>query len=823
MPAESHNKQSLAQCAYMNYLAQLVTPQNQDDLATLPIDTQGRILVDIRLREEQIAELMRIINEQTTSNYPLNNSGLEQALGKKVTTATTVSMDMFHNTHLENAFNERLAHHLAPLADAKRIKAILNALNEQPKSSIIALQQEFHFHLSLVARVYQKKMTAFKDKSSEMQNALRLAHQDLNSEIFKIFAQALVTATNANGVLDKVKLNKELDKARKSLMPISHTLLMKHIVEQTGVIVKKEDFEKTPSGADLKTLAEQTTATPNDVLHLDSAQGVATLIAGSDNTSHHRKKGYEFAHRQLITHALQNQIIKPNLNVRIQIRTPSPVMKEGLANNGEYVNDVGRKLDAISAEYQLAERLHNDQKPRAFIYNSYTAINDTLGDTGGNLQTQSARHILRGAHAFNAIQLRNPSKPPVLCFVQNISVNGFGDSLGYGQNDALITESTLMTEMALLHTLFATLPASRADTINAVWARYKQYLTKTPREQFFSQSREGRNTIKLMQSIKNDCKQYSPANNSSDLIEHAKLSLRHLMAHDLHFTHDYAKLVQTLSVFVEAASLGGCKSGNERAQCINGRVAILDSLLNSQVPNDKKELRDALAGLAKGGSMILSAAQALKKALDKEYNHAGLHSAASIISLVDQGAPAKVESKPGHPFYVSRNYAEEPSSVISYLHQTKAGSMQAHKDLTTHMKNAWDGNPRSWWARMQSSPLGIFGAIVGVITVLPALGVALYSAYDNAQRKRATHHTNYELLKVTIDDPSNEAEFASSPEKMLGSLSNPDFSASELLINMQSTRPSHSGSVTLTGTPHVTPSDDLATDPHDAADSPKPN
>lgn len=67
------------------------------------------------------------------------------------------------------------------------------------------------------------------------------------------------------------------------------------------------------------------------------------------------------------------------------------------------------------------------------------------------------------------------------------------------------------------------------------------------------------------------------------------------MANDLHHTHEYAKLVQSLSLFVEEASIAGCKSGNERAQAINGRVAILDH----EASKPESTIFKAIAALAK--------------------------------------------------------------------------------------------------------------------------------------------------------------------------------------------------------------------------------
>lgn len=141
-----------------------------------------------------------------------------------------------------------------------------------------------------------------------------------------------------------------------------------------------------------------------------------------------------------------------NKNPRDQIRTPSPVVKEGLTEQ-EYISDASEKLGQIIEDYGLKDKLiADDIKPKAYIYNSYTAINDRLDDlTSKNRQTKSAIHILQGAHHYNASQIN--SEDAVLCLVQNISVNGFGDTLGYDKGNPLVQESTLMAELAMLHTI----------------------------------------------------------------------------------------------------------------------------------------------------------------------------------------------------------------------------------------------------------------------------------------------------------------------------------------------------------------------------------
>ncbi|CEG57881.1 hypothetical protein [Legionella fallonii] len=658
MANELMERQAKAQATYMNELAQLAKAKAEQNGNNLAFDPQGRLLVHVTPSENEIINIVREINRVSRSNFPLSKKGLDAALGKELiptTPTTTVSLDVNNNDVLLAKFNKQLNGALSK-AGVDKPQEIIAKLQETPKGSIIALQQEFDFHLNLVSRVYSKAVPALTE--GKMMAVHQATMLKVNQLVMDTYAKALKSAMKRDGTLDVAKLNKSLDKARKELLPQVHTLMMQQIVQQTGIILSKkmiEDVqielsESTEELVSLKHIAEGTTATANDVLHLDQDLGIATLIAGSDNTAHERIQGSQFAHRQLITHGLNGLgEIAANEHTRMQIRTPSPVLKEGLPGDNAYINDVAEKLKTIKKEYNLGALLtERERKPKAFIYNSYTAINDGPDDFLGtiglneNLQTQSAGHILRGMHRYNVKQLRDKTQEPVFCFVQNISVNGFGDSLGYDTGNVLREESTLMSEMALLHTLYDKALPPEQEQISQIFQKYKDYLERSPqRESYFSSSAEGREAKQSIQEIKKAWKsQVSPE--SESLLDNVQLGLKNLMAHDLHFNHEYAKLTQVLSVYAEEASIGGCKSGNERAQAINGRVAILDSLANGKQSAGMTLISKALSKLAHGGEQVPQTAKQLKATLDSEYNKVGLQGAASLVSLVDQGASAKV-------------------------------------------------------------------------------------------------------------------------------------------------------------------------------------
>ncbi len=705
MPIDE-NAQAKAQAEFMT--AAIKCAQNiasaKDPLA---FDPQGRVLIDVALSDIYNA------NEQKQEKW------LTEKLGRSVSKTITISLDINHIPELKAKFTTALDEKLKAQeasddvrkdiikqlytpAESKEHKSeakaaeIASKVHEGlPKGSIIALQQEYHFHLSLALRTWK---TFFHPKLEKKETQLDAAFTEtmvkVNSLVLDAYAKALVKA-NVSDKIDIGILNKELDLARKSMTKEAHAYLFKHIIQETKVKFDRDELEKLSEKGQkkLKKIAETTTATPNDIIHTSSSQGLATWISGSENTAHHRAKGFEhLPQRQIITHRYNADGVTPNKYERLQIRTASLDVKEGVTkeNRQEFIDDIAKKLAGINSKYLLSER-QSLGEPQAFIYNLHTASNDKIGflavgDMNGNKQTQGAELILQGAHQYNATQLSK--KAPVFCFVQNISVNGFGDTLGYDGNP-LRQETTLMSEMAMMHTLRSACNEEQRAKINTIMSTYSAYLTTSNREPSFSASKEGKKTIKLISEIKNDWKEKKapvqgeeksapPIEPEPDLmITNAKASLKNIIGNNLHFSHDYAVLIQSLSVFVEKASIAGCKSGNERAQMINGRVGIFDQVLNSDTSQQHtliKGLATALETMARTTNI-----KDLKTALNDAYQKHGAQQAAIYVSLSDQGGPSKVNERP-QGGSINRNNVEEIS-----MNQKHADSMQAHKGMTKSM------------------------------------------------------------------------------------------------------------------------------------------
>ncbi len=257
-------------------------------------------------------------------------------------------------------------------------------------------------------------------------------------------------------------------------------------------------------------------------------------------------------------------------------------------------------------------------------------------------------------------------------------------------------EVTLMTDIALMYSLLG----KDDPQVIEIATQYNTYLKDNEANKgFFVESTYGKKAQRFITTIKENLitKEKEPAQPApveSEIVKNAKAYLKHLVAHDLHYKKEYSKLAQTLSVFIEEYSIGGCKSANERAQAINGRVLMLDSLLITNPNAPLKDERHALiTALAQPNNPA-----ALKAALDGAYNALGLQSALALVSFIDQGAAAKgIARTPlqlntkllGAPLRsFNGNIFEE--ETLTHLRQNKSGAMQAHKGLTSKMLSACD-------------------------------------------------------------------------------------------------------------------------------------
>lgn len=619
-----------------------------------------------------------------------------------------------------------------------------------PKGSIIPLTREFYFHLKGIARIYEEILEHVDSPRIILDSKLlKMAHQEAMLEVNELALQYLAKAlldsyeskkNNCNISIEDI--NTSLNKARKELAPIAHKILIKKIAKKHSIDLATSDIlDKIQKHA--KHTACSLTATGDDLLHINQDQ--ISLIQNTQLTAHNREKGADTASRQIITHFLnEGHEVCENNNSRIQVRVPSLAIKEH-SRKDVRVDDVELKLSNISQQYFTNQLSDETDKPKAFIYNLYTSLNDRIDqandllkfitsfrkwlkgeETGRNLQTQSADDILRGAHQYNAQQLQ--LKDPVFCFVQNISINYSGQPLRNRFNrpgiattmrqsipvlkgifnfvpflQPTMEEASLMADIALLHTICD--ESEHAEKILAVISQYNLYLQARNHDAivpadllYFCETSFGNRAKTLIKEIKTTLKNSYFEDLNSDFSVQTKLVLQRLFANDLHQDHQYAKLVQSLSVFSEQASIGGCKSANERAQAINLRVMIFDLIANESkylAIDEINEIKTIFEDLNTcSNDKFKEKVIKLNLCLDNLYDDYALHLAASEISLDDQLAAPKFQPQTALNARIdkwlstklSSNYGEE--STLKNLKQSKASSMQAHKNVAKLMQNA---------------------------------------------------------------------------------------------------------------------------------------
>lgn len=232
-----------AQALYMQILAEQARAQALANINKLAFDPQGRIVIDVVLPIEKIKEEFRHkleieINDQRD---------LAGHIGEEISLVTTVSLDISDDESLGQRFYETLKQALVDAGSGDDKAGILvKEFKSLPKGSIIALQQELHFHLALVSRVYQEaqEKDKLKDKGQEMQAAHQAAMLRINKLVMESLAEGLLKSIpKRGGKINTVQLNKALDKARKAIVPEAHLILLEEIARHTGEIISKADLK----------------------------------------------------------------------------------------------------------------------------------------------------------------------------------------------------------------------------------------------------------------------------------------------------------------------------------------------------------------------------------------------------------------------------------------------------------------------------------------------------------------------------------------------------------------------------------------------------
>ncbi|WP_131795594.1 phage holin family protein [Fluoribacter gormanii] len=808
-----------AQAIYLKELhsvAQKIYNQNPE---YFPIDPQGRVIIDVQLDEGNWKHIYRTDKDLNSEkeidaeDLQLFKEEFKKKLGHPIQSITSVSFDLQTRCNQKSPLDSALAEHL-PAGSEK----ILAAYQGLAKGRIISLQQETHFHAHLIGRMLKTAVHAegINDKDAQFQEGIEAALLKLNKRIMELQANALKKAyakANKKDPFDQeqfaITLNAELDKARKELLPDIAKTIRVEVIKATGI-----PFDANITRHLSKHLAEATTASTNDFVHIDKGTGFISFIGASEHTSHHQELGgSHLADRMMYSHHLQGDDVFP-LSQRQQVRVPSLAVKqlhpitqkllqqevkqaknieskddslvdeeikkldpknklsqkerEQIRNeyqkvnellvkkydnalysdekikwafNELIVNDTVEKLRYLQDKYQLGGDVRmsaGSQFPQAFIYNLYTTLNKGnpagIYDESKNKQSQSAEHILAAAHAYNR---DNHDKP--LCLVQNIAVNGWGHQLSIDdKNSELVNEAALMTQMASLHTIYDVLKDHDRKSVESLFAEYNDFLTLNYGPSFYSYLKSEKPevliTLNNLQSSMTVPNVLVSTNLQSEphraaIVHNVKVALVSLFKEGAFGHHENGFTYQALSVFAEKSSIGGCKSANERAQAVNGRVSILDfvsldntaraSLLNSYLSDTEAE---RLINLAKELETSINRKNTadITKNLDALYEALNLEGFQAVISLIDQGGHAKLGTRTS--IFSDTNNAETVTT-----HVKNASKWQCHKGLTDNVLREFCGVEKiSYWNELKTAGKAILAiAVGGALIEAGALGIAV--------------------------------------------------------------------------------------------------
>lgn len=718
-----------------------------DDTAAkaYPIDPQGRVLVDVKLTD---ADWQEFYEAHNLSDKYDSVEAFKEAVIANVShnrdKGATVSLDL--QPKKEEPLHPLQRAALAGLkADTK--EGIIDAYKGISKGKIISLQQETHFHAHLIKSMIKKAFAAEEMLGSHepFEQATQRALHKLNGEVNKLFCEALEKAYK-DGNIDENKLNAALDKARKKLLPKIAKTIREEMVKQPEI-----KFSKKITDHLSKHLAESTAATDNDYIHLDKTTGMISFIGGSEHTSHLRAKGGDkVADRSMYSHLMQEDGTVKALQQRQQIRVPSIAIKRG--TDTEIIEDAANKLAHLQSKHKLAGTERGEKvRSNAFVYNLYTSLNDKgiIGriDERSNKQSKSARHILQAAHLYNRNNLDKP-----LCFVQNVPVNGFGHALSINAGNPIeVNEAALMTQLASLHTVYDTLTEDAQAKCNEVFNAYKAFLSDESNPAYFYGTEHGSLALKAITEIAAIGAKVTESEETSSVavldehqtkfVNNARKALAKFVTEEAYGNLDNGFTYQALSVFSEEASIGGCKSANERAQAVNGRVAILDFVSLNKATRDLvlenyspahaeklRKLADDLETHIQNRDM-----QGITNSMNQLYESLNLESYQAMISLIDQGGHAKLQSKSG--LLPNTNKCETITN-----HASKASKWQCHKGLTDHVLREFCGK-EPWLKKavvdtLKATVAGVatgaaaFGIVAGAIALgasifFPPIGIAI--------------------------------------------------------------------------------------------------
>lgn len=736
MPDKAMSLQAGAQASYLEAIA-IAAHKKYADLKNIAFDVQGRVLVDVSLEDiyraafkiETAEPIEPIILDRYHTELRLN-------LGHPIQKNTTVSIDVREDYQKKYQLENEVAKGgLISLQQEVHFHAHLIGRMLQK-----AVENAEYFDHGVHARI----------SDEALKKALDEAELELNKNVRQYHAQAVETSSrNINKFLDQSRalLLPEIAKVvRLKLIQATGIIFDKDILSQlsadlaAATTASSNDYVHLDKGLGL-------------ISFIGASDNTAHAQAlGAEQTADRIVYSHQLRDGQKVQALSQRQHLRtPSLPVKLHPVTLALLKEEGhrpaVVNlplekriraldhklsataeaqiSAEYQRvssaleplagmslvqalpkiireDVAAKLQQLQEKYHLAGSTRGEEElPVAFVYNLYTSLNknNPLGwwDEKKTQQKQSAARLFEAVHVYNR---ENPDKP--LCLVQNIAVNGWGEALDqHKRHDVVVWEAILMSQLASLHTVYEVLDADTQRKVMQLFATYQEFLQDPNKPlNFYSyvNSPGKYEVFAVLQQIKTAAK-IKEAGTTHDktgeyhreqVTTNVKIALATLFTQEAYSKHENGFTYQALSVFAETASLGGCKSGNERTAEVNARVAILDvlsldratrqALLSQYTPSGKNrferlfnELEDAIAYRP----------ETIGKYLDTLVEGLNVEGFQAMLSLLDQGGHSKLLQK---SWIWDTNRAE--TIAIEAYHVSE---WQAHKGLMKPVLKAFCG------------------------------------------------------------------------------------------------------------------------------------
>jgi hypothetical protein len=670
-------KQSVSEVVYQDVLIKKGLQQAMTNQA-LVADLQGNVLVEVTVTKEDI-------NSVSQGNEKLACiDTLKQYIGQ----TTLCQLDVRESVSLLEKFRTHLSNQ-----DPKSLSAINTLLNSPHCASIISMTKEMVLHVFLSLRVFEQ--LGIRRLTADERHALMV---EVEQTVLKSSIKSLKDAYQ-NNHLDIALLNKMLDKSRKDLSKACHDILVDRLCRMIGG--GKKDFVTNTLPKLKKELFKATAASNFDYLRTDTYNQIVSRISGTNYTSHDKmlgddKQGLRFVTRNHYNYNKETkmQTIIPFATPTVAARVPSIALIN--CSNTVVIPDIVAKFGYSSTKLWLKNPIY--QGP--IIYNLLTSLHSSVWDASffeqKNKQRKSAGQILLGAIDFNVQQVQK-GHVDKLIYIMNIGVNQHGHQLSYQAIDAVKAEATLMADVAFLSLFshFSSLfsPALADDVVSTYKQIHLNYVTflalpnKDKQQCYFVQTSNGKMVADLLIRKKaywaKCMTKQSASTNFHTLVVQA---LFHMIINNVHHQLQFGMLVQTLAVMIEPLSLVGCKSANERTECVMGRDEFLKSL------NDTINSHPAKSGIMAALTMFINENSDYKtqsnvqKVVDEAYNNYNLQGSATIFSLQDQGAASKIthttnQDNKGVIKTTEPNTNCAETAYLTFLHQKNSSKMQSHHYL----------------------------------------------------------------------------------------------------------------------------------------------